>query len=156
MSDNSPPHEPPDDEEIDWEEEFKDDPDWQAIPPEKRPRLIEFIERALEMNIAAVYGDEDPDEPDADMDCGHYLSTCQARCCTLIFALTREEVNQGKVQYNKKRPFFIARDEEDGFCPHLDRKTRQCEVWEDRPLRCRRYQCRDDSTIWPNGFGQPL
>ncbi len=136
---------------IDWEEEFADDPDFQAIPPERRARLIEFLERAMELGLGAVYGDEDPDEPDADVDCASLTDRCQARCCTLIFALTKEEVAAGKVRWNPKRPYFIARDE-DGYCPHLERGTWRCQVWADRPLRCRRYDCRHDEYIWPDGF----
>ena len=40
----------------------------------------------------------------------------------------------------------------DGYCPHLNRQTLQCEVWEARPLRCRRYDRRKDREIWPQGF----
>jgi Fe-S-cluster containining protein len=40
-----------------------------------------------------------------------------------------------------------ARDA-DGYCSHLDRKTYRCLIWEDRPERCRNYDCRKDSNIW--------
>jgi Fe-S-cluster containining protein len=109
------------------------------------------MEKMLEMGMAAVYGDEDPAQPDAAMNCRACLSECQARCCTYIFALTKAEVEQGIVQYNRQKPYFIARDE-DGYCPHLNRQSLQCEVWEARPLRCRRYDCKEDHDIWPQGF----
>ena len=140
---------------IDWDEEFADDPDYQAMTPEQRMKLLSVMEKMIDMGMAAVYGDEDEAVPDANVDCEQCIPYCQARCCTLIFALTKSEVKQGKVQYNKQRPYFIARDE-DGYCPHLDRQTYGCEVWNDRPLRCRRYECHDDEHIWPEGIPTKL
>jgi hypothetical protein len=140
-----------DEDEIDWDAEFADDPDYQAMSPEQRKKLLSVMEKMIDLGMAAVYGDEDEDEPDASIDCESCLSACEARCCTLIFSLTRDEVKAGVVEYNRNRPYFIARDE-DGYCPHLDRESLQCQVWENRPLRCRRYDCRDDEYIWPNGI----
>lgn len=142
-----------DDAPIDWAEEFADDPDFLAIPEAKRPRVLEMLaafEKTLERGVAAIYGDESADEPDADVPCANHLGTCQARCCTLMFALTPAEVELGVVRFNADRPYFIARDE-DGLCPHLDRDTLGCGVWQQRPLRCRRYDCRDNVDIWPEG-----
>jgi uncharacterized protein YuzB (UPF0349 family) len=139
------------DEDIDWDEEFADDPDYQVMSPEQRKKLLSVMEKMIDMGMAAVYGDEDDDVPDADIDCEHCLSHCRARCCTLIFALTKNEVKAGIARHNRQRPYFIARDE-DGYCPHLDRNTLRCDIWEDRPLRCRRYDCRDDGHIWPDGI----
>jgi hypothetical protein len=138
------------DDNINWDEEFADDPEWQAMSPEQRNKLLSIMEKMIDMGMAAVYGEEDQDVADADIDCAQCVSHCKAKCCTLIFALTKDEVAQGKIQYNKERPYFIARDE-DGYCPHMDRKTFACMIWEDRPLRCRRYDCRDDENIWPDG-----
>ena len=138
---------------IDWWEEFADDPDFLELPPDGQKKLIEFLNRSIEMKLGVVYGDEAPNQEDACIDCGSYQSMCKAKCCTLIFALTQEEAEAGKVAYNQDKPYFIARDEEDGDCPHLDRKSYQCAVWNDRPIRCRAYSCEEDSLIWPNGFG---
>ena len=138
---------------IDWAREFADDPDFLAIPEHQRPRVLDMLaafEKTLERGVAAIYGDESADVPDADVDCARHLPQCGARCCTLIFALTPAEVEQGLVQFNPTRPYFIARDD-DGFCPHLDRDSLQCEVWADRPLRCRRYDCCDNRDFWPDG-----
>jgi hypothetical protein len=140
---------------IDWEAEFADDPDFQALPADAQKKLVDFMQRTLDMKLAVVYGDEDPDQPEACVDCNSLVSTCKAKCCTLMFALTKEEAEAGKVAYNEERPYFIARDKEDGYCPHLDRETYGCAVWHDRPIRCRVYSCETDSYIWPNGFGKP-
>jgi Fe-S-cluster containining protein len=142
-----------DDKQIDWAAEFADDEDFLAIPEEKRGRVLEMLaafEKTLERGVAAIYGDEAEDEADADVACDRHLASCGARCCTLMFALTPAEVELGRVQFNRDRPYFIARDP-DGLCPHLDRQSLQCQVWQDRPLRCRRYDCCDNRDIWPEG-----
>lgn len=110
------------------------------IPPEERERLRGLIERLLRMGAFAIYGDESPDEPEALPDCTGQLSKCRARCCTYNFALTKDEVALGHILHNASKPFFIARDP-DGYCPHIDRQTLRCEIWEQRPLRCRRFDC---------------
>lgn len=142
-----------DNETIDWAEEFADDPDFLAIPEARRPRVLEMLaafEKTLERGVAAIYGDESAMEPDAKVNCAKHIGTCQSRCCTLIFALTPAEVALGVIKHNPDRPYFIARDD-DGLCPHLDRKSLQCQVWEQRPLRCKRYDCHDNKTFWPDG-----
>ncbi|MDH5359805.1 MAG: YkgJ family cysteine cluster protein [Gammaproteobacteria bacterium] len=141
--------------EIDWDEEFADDPEWQAMTPQQREKLLTFMEKTLEKGLAAIYGDEEENEPDANVDCEQCIPYCKARCCTLIFALTREEVGKGIARFNQKRPYFIARDE-DGYCPHLERQNYHCEIWQERPLRCRRYDCRNDENIWPDGIPEIL
>jgi hypothetical protein len=142
-----------DDDPIDWALEFADDPDFLAIPEHQRPRVLAMLaafEKTLERGMAAIYGDEPANAPDAQVPCTRHLQQCGAHCCSLMFALTQAEVAQGAVQYNPQRPYFIARDA-DGLCPHLDRETLACSVWDQRPLRCRRYDCRDDRDIWPDG-----
>jgi len=132
------------------DEDFKEDPDYQALSRDEKVRIVKVLEKMMEMGIGAVYGDEDDDVADADVPCGKLVKHCQAKCCSFIFALTKDEVDRGLIKYNRDKPFFIARDD-DGFCPHLDRDTLACEVWYDRPLRCRRYDCRDDREVWPDG-----
>jgi hypothetical protein len=140
---------------IDWDKEFADDPDYQAMGPEKFKKLLSIMEKMIDLGMAAVYGDEDEGEPDAHVDCARCIPHCKAKCCTLIFALTRDEVARGHVRHNPKRPYFIARDE-DGYCPHMDRRSHSCSIWENRPLRCRRYDCREDKHIWPQGVPAAL
>ncbi len=136
---------------IDWDKEFADDPDYQAMSPEQRTKRLSMMEKMIDMGMAAVYGEEDAGVPDAQVNCAQCILLCQAKCCTLIFALTKDEVARGHIQHNSERPYFIARDA-DGYFPHMDRQSFGCNIWEARPLRCRRYDCRDDNNIWPNGL----
>jgi Fe-S-cluster containining protein len=116
------------------------------ISEEQRAYIKKMLERLMELGIGAVYGDEE-DGNEVTIDHQGRLSLCRAVCCSFIFALTKEEVQKGHIKWNAKRPYFIARDE-DGFCPHLDRKTLICSIWEERPQRCRQYDCRQDPNVW--------
>ncbi len=120
--------------------------DDQELSEEQRAYIQKMLERLMELGIGAVYGVEEAND-EVMIDHGERLSICRAVCCSFIFALTKEEVQKGHVQWNRKRPYFIARDE-DGFCPHLDRETFRCNIWEERPERCRQYDCRKDPNVW--------
>ena len=126
--------------------EFADDPDYQQLSDEEKLRIIRVMEKMMDMGMAGIYGDESDNEADSDFPCGRFTHLCKAKCCTFIFALTKDEVREGKIQYNQDKPFFIARDK-DGYCPHLDRQNWQCKVHDYRPLRCRRYDCRKDNIL---------
>ncbi len=118
------------------------------LSDEERAHLKKILEKFMELGIGAVYGDEDDKEETIEYDNTGRLGICRAICCSFIFALTKEEVKKGVIKWNPKRPYFIARDEEDGYCPHLDRKTLLCEIYGDRPLRCKKYDCRKDPNVW--------
>ena len=131
-----------------------DDPDHLEISEEEREKLISIIKKMMEMGFGAVYGQEDEGVPDANPDCSINLKWCRAKCCTVQFALTKEEAKKGHIKYNQSRPFFIARDS-DGYCPHLERSSLRCKVWSDRPLRCRRYECKDDPQVLKLSNAEP-
>lgn len=113
------------------------------ISDQERQRIVSIFNKMLAMGIGAIYGQEEEGLPDAVIDCRGRIQECRAACCTLTFALTRDEVSKGNIKHNQERPFFISRNT-DGYCTHLDRSSMECTVWNDRPLRCRRYDCRED------------
>ena len=115
------------------------------VSEEERRKIISVMNKMLGMGITVVYGREEEGIPDTVLDCDSRLDTCRARCCTFTFALTKEEVMKGLIRHDPARPFFIARDS-DGYCTHLDRTRLECTAWKDRPLRCRRYDCKADGT----------
>ena len=123
-----------------------DDQDNPEISAEEREKILSLMQKMMEMGICAVYGQEDKGLPDAEVDCELNLRSCRAICCSFQFALTKEEVQKGHLKHNPSRPFFIARDP-DGYCGHIERNTLRCTVWSERPLRCRRYDCREDPQI---------
>jgi Fe-S-cluster containining protein len=117
------------------------------IPEEEKKRVVSALIKMMEMGMGAVYGEEDENVLDAQVECVSLMDRYKAKCCTFTFALTKDEVEAGKIDHNQKKPFFIARDE-DGYCPHLERYSMKCSVWDDRPLRCRRYDCTNDPHVW--------
>jgi len=119
----------------------------EELPEEQRAYIKKMIEKLMEKKILVVYGDEDEKDETVVFDEGGRRELCRAICCSFIFALTKKDVENGVVKWNPKRPYFIAR-EEDGYCPHLDRETLMCKVWEDRPERCKNYDCRKDTNVW--------
>ena len=116
------------------------------ISDEEKAKILSLMQKMMETGICAVYGKEDKDVPDAEVDCEANLKSCRAICCTFQFALTKEEAQKGHLKHNPSRPFFIASDA-DGYCGHIERSTLRCAVWSERPLRCRRYDCKQDPQV---------
>ena len=82
-----------------------------------------------------------------EIDCDRRIPLCGAACCKLPLALSREDVEEGVVRWDLGRPYMMAR-RSDHTCVHLDRETRRCGIYEQRPMPCRGYDCREDSRIW--------
>lgn len=83
----------------------------------------------------------------ADIDCNNRLPLCQAACCRLPLALSKEDVQEGIVRWDLAQPYMIAHDA-DGYCVHLDRGACSCTIYDQRPIPCRGYDCRQDQRIW--------
>jgi Fe-S-cluster containining protein len=81
------------------------------------------------------------------IDCEARLPLCQARCCTLVFPLSIQDLDERVVRWDYGKPYQIAR-RPDGYCVHNRAGTCQCEVYEQRPGICRTYDCRNDKRIW--------
>ena len=122
------------------------------LPPRWQERLLKLAPSLLRLGLATVVSAEEPgEEKDGPgKDCGRRVGVCRAVCCSFLFALTGDEVAAGKVTWDRQRPHLIARGA-DGFCTHLDRRTRRCRIYGERPLRCRRYDCLRDSSFWEDG-----
>jgi Fe-S-cluster containining protein len=83
----------------------------------------------------------------ASVDCPSLFPLCHGRCCGFSFELTTQDLDEGKIRFEITEPYLI-RQELDGYCTHLDRKTLGCGVYEHRPLPCRTYDCRQDPRVW--------
>lgn len=134
-------------EQVNTEDKSDTDISEEELPEEQRAYIRKMIEKLMEKRIFVVYGDEDEAAEPVVFDEGGRRELCNAICCSFIFALTKRDVEKGIVKWNPKKPYFIARDE-DGYCPHLDRVTLMCMVWDDRPERCRNFDCRQDKNVW--------
>jgi Fe-S-cluster containining protein len=81
------------------------------------------------------------------LDCASRIHICKARCCTLTFYLTDQDLDEGIVRWDYGRPYWIQKAE-DGYCVHCEAGTHSCRVHEHRPYVCRAYDCRNDERIW--------
>ena len=81
------------------------------------------------------------------IDCDARLPLCKARCCTLPFALSVQDLDERVVRWDYSRPYQIGR-RPDGYCVHNEPGTCHCNVYEQRPGICRQYDCRKDKRIW--------
>ncbi|MCB9235287.1 MAG: YkgJ family cysteine cluster protein [Bacteroidia bacterium] len=109
-------------------------------------REIRSKEEEVRPNLALRF--DPPDEqPAPAVNCAERLHICKAACCKLDFALSREEVEGGKVKWDLGRPYYI-RHENSGYCSHVREGDCGCKVYADRPQVCRKYTCYKDSRIW--------
>lgn len=81
------------------------------------------------------------------IDCAARFHLCRARCCTLRFALSPQDLDEGIVRWDYARPYLNAR-RPDGYCIHCHPHTGACGVYAHRPAPCRTYDCRNDRRIW--------
>jgi len=82
-----------------------------------------------------------------EIDCEARLHLCKARCCTLVFPLSVQDLDERVVRWDYSKPYQIGR-RPDGYCVHNEPGTCHCTVYEHRPGICRRYDCRTDKRIW--------
>lgn len=83
----------------------------------------------------------------AQIDCENRVHLCKASCCRLPFALSKQDLEERVVRWNLGIPYMIDQGE-DGYCTHLDRCGKGCGIYEERPVPCRGYDCRNDKRIW--------
>ena len=91
-------------------------------------------------DIPDKYALEEP-----DIDCAALLPLCKARCCTMAFPLSRQDLDERVVRWDYGQPYTIARNTT-GYCVH--NSAGKCEVYDKRPGVCRSYDCRQDKRIW--------
>lgn len=83
----------------------------------------------------------------AQIDCTQRIRLCRGSCCRLPFALSKQDVREGIVHWDFGQPYVIEHGA-DGYCTHMDCRTRACTIYAHRPAPCRGYDCRKDQRIW--------
>jgi len=63
---------------------------------------------------------------EVQVDCQSRLHICKAVCCRFPFALSRQDVEEGIINWEFGRSYLIANGK-DGDCVHLDGRT--IDVW---------------------------
>lgn len=123
---------------------------------ERKKQVAErLVKKFSNSGIGLMYQDPEYDKYTFDqetfVDCQSRIHVCKARCCKFPFALSRQDVEEGIVRWEFKRPYLISHDA-DGYCVHLDKQTYRCSVHEYRPVPCRGFDCRESERwkVWQN------
>jgi hypothetical protein len=112
------------------------------------PRIEKrFIDKGMGVDLIEPDQDKYAFQSPVKIDCENRIPLCHAACCRLWFPLSRQDVDEGIVQWDWQLPYIIAQDE-DGYCKHLERQSCHCQVYSNRPLPCRAFDCRNDKRIW--------
>ncbi|MGA1870573.1 MAG: YkgJ family cysteine cluster protein [bacterium] len=125
------------------------------LDKQKKQVADRLIEKFVASGIGLMYQNFEYDkytfEHAARADCEKCLHICQAICCKLPFALSKQDVEERIICWEYGRPYLIAHDA-DGYCVHLDRKTFRCKAYHHRPVPCRGFDCLNDDKwkIWQN------
>jgi hypothetical protein len=117
----------------------------------KKVAAAQLVEKFSDRGMGVVYQKPEQDkysfEGGAKIDCENRLHLCQAACCKLPLALSKQDVEEGVVRWDFSRPYLIAHGP-NGYCQHLDQEKKCCSVYTQRPVPCRGYDCRKDQRIW--------
>lgn len=121
---------------------------------ERKKQVAErLVKKFIESGTGLMYQDPEFDKynfkSEACVDCQDRLDICKAVCCKFPFALSRQDVEEGIVQWEFGRPYLIAHDT-DGYCVHLDRETYKCTVYDHRTVPCRGFDCQENEKwkVW--------
>jgi hypothetical protein len=109
--------------------------------------LAKFTEKGMGVALMKTDGDKYAYQPTVWIDCENRIPQCRAACCRLSFALSQQDVEEGRVKWDLGHPYMIRRAS-DGYCHHLDRHRMGCGIYNQRPVVCRGYDCRNDARIW--------
>ncbi len=123
----------------------------EAAVEEATPNALERIRVQDERNSARLLiGDAEdkyrttPNGPN----CEELLPICEGRCCTLHFALSSQDLDEGVIRWDYGRPYLIRQRASDGYCVHNHETEHRCTEYHHRPRPCREYDCRKDERVW--------
>jgi Fe-S-cluster containining protein len=118
-------------------------------------RLVEkFVDNGMGVALTKEEQDKYQYQSGVRIDCENRVHLCRAACCRLRFALSVQDVEEGKVKWELGHPYMIRQDA-DGYCHHFERQRSCCAIYDQRPMVCRGYDCRNDKRIWAD-FGKKL
>ena len=131
--------------------------DERAFAERRQAIASELQEKAEESGIGLFLDQRGGDKYELkelpQIDCAARVHLCKAACCTYRFPLSRQDVEEGIVQWDLGRPYW-NRQEETGYCVHSDPNRRGCGVYDRRPAPCRLFDCRQDERIWADFEGR--
>ena len=114
----------------------------------KRLRVI-FQEKQIGVKIDTRVPDKYAIPADAlpQIDCENRIPLCRAACCSMRFALSTQDIEEGVMRWDLGQP-YRNRVGPDGRCVHQHRTNCGCTIYPHRPGVCRLYDCRKDARIW--------
>lgn len=127
------------------------EPAFEDAVERETPEVAQQIRMADDKSMARLQlGDCDDkySTPSNGPDCRSILPICKGRCCTLHFALSTQDLDEGVIRWDYGKPYMIKQRLEDGRCVHNHPEEHYCTVYEHRPRPCRQYDCRTDQRIW--------
>ncbi len=86
---------------------------------------------------------------EVQVNCQSRLHICKAVCCRFPFAIYRQDLEEGIINWEFRRLYLFAYGE-DGYCVHLDRENYRCMVWEHRSVPDRGFDSGDNEKwkVW--------
>ncbi len=124
----------------------------EAAVADSVPATLAKIHAAEARNTGRVWLETDQENKyevsGPDVPCAELMHLCQARCCKLTFPLSTADLDEGVIRWDYGQPYMIRQRASDGYCVHNAPDTHGCTVHAQRPLVCRKYDCRDDVRIW--------
>ena len=120
---------------------------------DERKRIVgeRLIEKLQQSGNGVMLQDPEYDkynfQQEVAIDCENRVHLCQAACCRLPFALSKQDIHEGVVRWNLGQPYLIDQGK-DGYCNHLERSACSCTIHQYRPVPCRAFDCRNDQRIW--------
>jgi len=127
------------------------DPQVEEAVDEGTPEVAREIRKADDRSTTRLQLGDSEDKYDTASEgpnCREILPICKGRCCTLHFALSSQDLDEGVIRWDYGKPYIIRQRVEDGYCVHNHPEGHYCTVYEHRPRPCRQYDCRKDQRIW--------
>ena len=90
-----------------------------------------------------------------EFNCRQYQPVCRMACCRIPFALSKQDIREGIVNWSLGEPYLIEHST-DGYCIHLDQETSGCTIYTNRSVPCRAFDCRKDDRIWLDFANQKI
>lgn len=84
-----------------------------------------------------------------DCECLDALPYCRAQCCALRGTIiTPEEYHSElyEAYWDERVNGMVLKRDADGFCYCLNRETKRCNIYENRPKVCKNFHCTRDAS----------
>ena len=110
-----------------------------------------LVKKSKEKGLGVLLQDPENDKygfkDQVEINCPDIIPVCKAACCRIPFALSKQDLHEGIVEWSLGEPYLIHHSPK-GYCTHLGTDVFACTIYEHRPLPCRAYDCRKDKRIW--------